>query len=139
MSLKGLESNNMHKHTHVCSVLPMDECPFILREATKKYFSQLPQKRLLILEVLLYYGSDRIRFIVFFACHNERHITLLPSNVCPLEVTHFLLFPQGKSHLSGHFPVKENLHSALKLQCRQYFQHLLSFLHPCSTPGGSTE
>lgn len=55
--------------------------------------------------------------MVFLAHHNDSRVTLLPSDLCLLEVAHFLLFPQENSHLSGHFPVWENLQSASELQC----------------------
>lgn len=47
--------------------------------------------------------------MVFLAHHSDSRVTLLPSDLCLLEVAHFLLFPQENSHLSGHFPVWENL------------------------------
>lgn len=59
---------------------------------------------------------DRISFMVFLTHHSDSRITFLTSNLCLLEASHFLLFPQENSQLSGRFPVWENLQSVLELQ-----------------------
>lgn len=106
-----------HTQTHACalSYLWMDECPCMLREVTKNVILFKSVKSWSCL-LLFSVDPDRISFMVFLTHHSDSCITFLTSNLCLLEASHFLLFPQENSQLSGRFPLWENLQSVLELQ-----------------------
>lgn len=80
-------------------------CPLVLGEGT----INLPNHQrkgcesLRDLFVLSAVDPDRETIGIFLAHHYDGRFARLPSDLCPFEVPHLLLFPQRKRHLSGLF------------------------------------